>query len=686
MRASLRRRFGSSADRRTRRAARAITEPLERRVLLAADFGPAATIGQTGDLQSPVTAMAADFDGDGDLDVVGTSKDERVAWYPNLGGGSFGDVRTITTDVGRGGGDPGLGALAVGDVNGDGRPDVVHSVYEYPEAAPDAKSKVAWYEYNSQEDTWKEHIVSIGSLGGLQPVQVADLDKDGDADIVSANYRGGDPRVVWFEGANSGSQWKAHVISDDETIGNGSRAIAVADLDRDGWLDVVVGARFSGTVVAYRNPQNPQNATASWGATVLDAQMSEMTGVSVADLDRDGALDVVATTDNPYPPDSSRARVAWYRNDPSRLGTFSPAIVVAPVGSLYRPWSVDATDLDLDGDADLLIGGVNHVDWYENLGAGKFASPQNVGSQSHVWTRAADLNGDGRPDVLSAFETGNRIVWYPAATAVYEAEQAAITGAVVSASHRGFTGSGYVDYANAAGDSVEFTVHAPTAGQKDLSFRYANGGASNRTMGLWVNGTAVTGGVNFTRTGSWRTWADAPITLPLAAGANKVRLLATGQSGPNLDSLSLWPSPPPAAVTYQAESALLSGVLARSNNSGFTGTGFADYQHARGDYVEFTYDAPSVGDYALEFRYANGSTSDRPLELRINGAVARRTLSFAPTDSWSKWRTAAVTVALPAGSNKIRLTSIGKNGPNLDLLTVTPAAVSAAVGKRLHRA
>ena len=257
---------------------------------------------------------------------------------------------------------------------------------------------------------------------------------------------------------------------------------------------------------------------------------------------------------------------------------------------------------------------------------------------------------------------------------VYEAEQASVAGGALASNHAGFTGTGFVDYSHGSGDSVEFTVEAPSSGPYELRFRYANGGSGSRTMGLWVNGAEIGAHPAFARTGSWRTWGDLPLTVSLAAGSNKVRLLATGQSGPNLDSLSVRRLAPQDPVTYQAESATLSGPLALSDVAGYTGSGFADYQHRAGDFVEFTCDAPSAGDYVLRFRYASGSTASRPLELKVNGAVAEPRLAFAPTGRWSRWGTATATVALQAGANRIRLTSIGRSGPNLDVLAVTPAS------------
>ena len=102
-----------------------------------------------------------------------------------------------------------------------------------------------------------------------------------------------------------------------------------------------------------------------------------------------------------------------------------------------------------------------------------------------------------------------------------------------------------------------------------------------------------------------------------------------------------------------------------------------DYLRRTGDYVEFAVHVPTAGDYVLDFRYANGGSSDRPLELKLNGAVARPSLSFAPTGSWSEWRTVSAVVPLVRGANTIRLSATGRGGPNLDALTVSPRAAAA---------
>jgi uncharacterized delta-60 repeat protein len=131
---------------------------------------------------------------------------------------------------------------------------------------------------------------------------------------------------------------------------------------------------------------------------------------------------------------------------------------------------------------------------------------------------------------------------------------------------------------------------------------------------------------------------------------------------------------PEGTVRYQAELAWLAGPrIGVGDHPGYTGPGYVDYQHATGDFIEFIVDAPSAGRYELEFRYANGGSTPRPVALRVGEAEVHGGVRFAPTGSWRKWNSEVITVALPAGSNKVRLTAAGRSGPNLDVLRVRAA-------------
>ncbi|WP_246612867.1 CBM35 domain-containing protein [Paractinoplanes bogorensis] len=128
----------------------------------------------------------------------------------------------------------------------------------------------------------------------------------------------------------------------------------------------------------------------------------------------------------------------------------------------------------------------------------------------------------------------------PARQTVYEAEDALRSGVTIASQHAGYTGSGYVDYTNAAVDFVEWTVTVPTAGAYPLGIRYANGGTTDRPLRITVNDTVVAASLSFPPTGGWKTWRTVLLNATLPAGsAVRIRATSTGASGANLDSLSV---------------------------------------------------------------------------------------------------------------------------------------------------
>src|SRR5204863_7797851 len=155
----------------------------------------------------------------------------------------------------------------------------------------------------------------------------------------------------------------------------------------------------------------------------------------------------------------------------------------------------------------------------------------------------------------------------------YQAENATISQGTVATNHTGFTGTGFVDYNNVAGSSVEWTVNASAAGNASLVVRYANGSTTNRPMDISVNGT-VAGSLPFPGTGNWDTWADATVTAALVAGSNTVRATATtATGGPNVDRLTVTPAsggdtqPPSAPGNLHSTGATSSSVSLAWNAS-----------------------------------------------------------------------------------------------------------------------
>lgn len=132
---------------------------------------------------------------------------------------------------------------------------------------------------------------------------------------------------------------------------------------------------------------------------------------------------------------------------------------------------------------------------------------------------------------------------------------------------------------------------------------------------------------------------------------------------------------PPTDLVAQAENGIWSaGGVVSNIHAGFTGQGFVDTKNLVGAFSEVTVNVPAAGSYLLAFRYANGTTADRSVDLSVNGIVVRYALSFLPTGAWTNWQDATAILTLQAGLNKIRIIATTAAGcANYDKLTVSPA-------------
>ena len=189
-----------------------------------------------------------DVNGDGRPDIVRPN-----AWYEapaDLHAGSWKKHPLALGSIEEGKSDH-TPQILVYDVNADGLNDVVtSSAHRYG---------IFWYQQLRKDDqiTWKQHLID-DSWSQPHSLTLADLDEDGDLDLVTGKrfmaHNGGDPGatdppcVYWYELDRGRTPvWKHHVISHGEGIGSGMN-VPVVDLDGDGDLDVVVTGKWGGPV------------------------------------------------------------------------------------------------------------------------------------------------------------------------------------------------------------------------------------------------------------------------------------------------------------------------------------------------------------------------------------------------------------------------------------------------------
>ena len=133
----------------------------------------------------------------------------------------------------------------------------------------------------------------------------------------------------------------------------------------------------------------------------------------------------------------------------------------------------------------------------------------------------------------------------------------------------------------------------------------------------------------------------------------------------------------------EAEDALLGGQASvLTTYPGFSGSGFAGDFSQVGDSVTFTVDLEIAGDYYTTLQYANGSNSDRNLNIYVNGVALNQT-SFDPTGAWDIWQAQTELLNLQAGINTIeyRYDNNNTGNLNLDYLWLTKNSNNGVVGR-----
>ncbi len=313
------------------------------------------------------------------------------------------------------------------DIDSDGDHDIVSATGDFFEE----DNKIVWHESDG-DGNFKNHTITNNEKV-VMDIASADLDQDGDIDIVASSW----DKFFWFE--NDGNQnFSNHTISTQLSY---PIDLEVEDINRDGAMDIAACLNGKDKVVWYKN-----DGSENFTRMIVDSSFNEVNGLFVEDLNKDGYKDVVATStiafemiyyknnghdsfiSNLISRDKHRNigegdfdqdgeidivtsftfddEISWFQNDGQE--NFSEYNVTNQTVDVD---GVLPLDLDSDGDLDI-VSASNEVYWHENDGNGNFTDhliTANIGGSD---INAADFDRDGDKDVALVNEDKGKVYWF----------------------------------------------------------------------------------------------------------------------------------------------------------------------------------------------------------------------------------------------------------------------------------
>jgi len=330
----------------------------------------------------PIALAAADLSGDGKIDLaVVNSSFGSVSVLIALGHGIYAPPVSYAT-----GAHP-TSVVAV-DLDGDGKLDLAV-----------ASTGVALL-FNQGNGVFAAPVLysaATSTTAATSSIVTADLDGDGSPDLAVGGGLVTSVSVLLNHGNGTFATTAYYPTGAEVT------AIAAGDLDGDGAPELVVGHRFFGGQLSVL----PNHGDGTFAAA--SHYPAEQAGaIAIADLDADGKQDLIVTG---YAFSITPDNVSVMINQGN--SAFAPAVIYPIAGSqaFLDPACIVAVDLDGDGQADLAIadeGG--SVGVLKNQGSGTFGAPVSYATGTFTFSlAAADLNNDGKPDLIAGNKFTNTV-------------------------------------------------------------------------------------------------------------------------------------------------------------------------------------------------------------------------------------------------------------------------------------
>ena len=338
------------------------------------------------------TAVAADFTGDGMPDIISNSGGKtRLFVAPNW------IEHTIDETKGHG-----FIHSEHFDVDGDGDEDFIGARYK--------PGLVAWLErpMNPTAGVWKVHIADR-EINGIHGLLKGDVDGDGKVDLLanSAQPTGAFPNSgAWLrvpEKPRQAKSWERHIFARNDAPGL-SHYLGIGDVNGDGRADIAMGAKGGPTDASGMGEwfywwEASSDPTKPFTRHELPGKHPGATCIQQADVNGDGKVDFIATRGHGL-------GVIWFEAPRWTVHDINP--------DLEFPHCLQVVDMDADGDIDAATCayGSQIAAWFENDGKGNFETHIVATEQAAYDIRAVDIDLDKDIDLLIAGQQSENVVWY----------------------------------------------------------------------------------------------------------------------------------------------------------------------------------------------------------------------------------------------------------------------------------
>jgi hypothetical protein len=361
-------------------------------------------------------------------------------------------------------------SIAIADVDGDGTPDLLVATTADQGSIQNPGFANVILGNHSSPGTFHTGVRYATTGNNPSSIAVVDLTRSGSLDLVVANFAAGSVSV-FMHGASPGTYQTAVSVA----TGGQPNQVASGDINGDGKPDLVLAdaSATGGAIVLFQDPANPGKFLAPM---TLAVNANSAAAVTIGDLNGDGAPDIVAATSDAN--GNNGAIYVFYQNATTR-GTFLAPVTV-PAGA--QPEAVRIADVNGDGLPDIAVANLDPgADGTGSAGVsvllqdaahpGSFLAPVTYATQGDaIDVAVADLNGDGKPDLVVAnLEPG------PSGSVSVLLQDPARPGVFLAAtSYRGFglplavaigdlNGDGHPDIAVADGVSATVMLQIATA-------------------------------------------------------------------------------------------------------------------------------------------------------------------------------------------------------------------------------